>query len=386
MPSGEWSLEMWSKIFKNKLEPAEGGKTDLFLLGSTVALIAFGTVMIYSSSSLLALDKFKDAEFFIKKQIIFLALGMILMTLLSKIPYHTWKKFAYPALGVSLVLLILLLVPGLGVRVGGATRWLRVGGLSFQVVELVKVGMVIFLAGYLSENWKKLDSLGMAFFLPLLITGLLSALVLMQPDYGSMVVLSVLTVIMLFLAGAKLRYLLLLGVFLVPTFVALLFLKGYRVERLISYLNPWNDPLKSGFQIIQSFISFGSGGTTGVGIGGGMQKLFYLPEAHTDFILAIIAEESGLIGVLMVIILYALLIYRGLLIAYRINDFFGYLLASGLTLIIAFGVVINILGVMGIIPLKGMVLPFLSYGGTSLLMSMSAVGILLNVSSHVSRR
>lgn len=376
---------MLSKIFKKLPQRPAAGGTDILLLGATLALITFGTVMIYSSSSLLALDKFKDGEFFIKKQFFFLIIGMIVMTLAGKINYSIWNKLAYPALVASFILLVLLLIPGFGVRAGGATRWLKLGGVTFQVVEVVKVGLVIFLAQYLAERWKKLETISAPIFVSLGAAGILAALVYLQPDYGSAILLAVITIIMLFLAGIRLRYLLILGIVFLPVMVGLLLLKGYRVERLITYLDPWKDPLKSGFQIIQSFISFGSGGATGVGLGGGMQKLFYLPEAHTDFILAIIAEESGLIGVIMVIALYAILIYRGFAIAYRINDFFGYLLAAGLTLVIAFGVVINILGVMGLIPLKGMALPFLSYGGTSLVMSMAAVGILMNISSHCRR-
>lgn len=376
---------MLSKIFKKMQSRPAAAKTDILLLGVTLALITFGTVMIYSSSSLLALDKFKDGEFFIKKQFYFLILGMIVMTLASKINYSVWSVLAYPALVTSCILLALLFIPGFGVRAGGATRWLKLGGVTFQVVEVVKVGLVIFLAHYLSEHWKKLENLGAPFFISLAAAGLLAAMIYLQPDYGSATLVVVITILMLFLAGIKIKYVVIMGIIFLPVMAGLLLLKGYRVERLMTFLDPWRDPLKSGFQIIQSFISFGSGGATGVGLGGGMQKLFYLPEAHTDFILAIIAEESGLIGVIMVIALYAILIYRGLAIAYRVDDFFGYLLAAGLTLLLAFGVAINILGVMGIIPLKGMALPFLSYGGTSLIVSMAAVGILLNVSSHCRR-
>ncbi len=376
---------MLSKIFKKTpLRPA-AGSTDILLLGAALALIAFGTVMIYSSSSLLALDKFKDGEFYVKKQLLFLIIGMVVMTLASKINYSVWSTLAYPALVTSFILLALLFIPGFGVRAGGATRWLKLGGLTFQVVEVVKIGLVIFLAHYLSLHWKKLENLGAPFYVSLTAAGLLAAMIYLQPDYGSAILIAAIAIIMLFLAGIRIKHLLILGIIFVPVMGGLLFLKGYRVERLTTFLDPWKDPLKSGFQIIQSFISFGSGGATGVGLGGGIQKLFYLPEAHTDFILAIIAEESGLIGVIMVIALYAILIYRGFAIAYRVADFFGYLLAAGLTLVIAFGVVINILGVMGLIPLKGMALPFLSYGGTSLLASMAAVGILLNISSHCRR-
>lgn len=357
----------------------------MLLLMATLALITFGTVMIYSSSSLMALEKFKDGEFFIKKQIFFVTIGMVTMVLFSKIHYTIWRKLAYPILFVSVVMLCLLLVPGFGVRAGGATRWLRMGIASFQVSELVKVGMVIFLSDFLSKRCNHVSEIKLPFFVALGITGLVAFLILRQPDYGTAMLVSAITLIMFFLAGIKMRHLLVMGALFIPLAVLLLFMKGYRIERLTSYLDPWKDPLNSGFQIIQSFISFGSGGATGVGLGGGMQKLFYLPEPHTDFILAIIAEESGLIGVVMVISFYAILIYRGLAISYRMDDFFANLLAVGLTLVVAFGAVINIFGVMGLIPLKGIALPFLSYGGSSLLTSMAAVGILLNISSHCPR-
>lgn len=376
---------MWSKIFKKRLTSPSSREPDMLLLVATLALVAFGTVMIYSSSSLMALEKFKDGEFFIKKQVFFVTIGMVSMVLFSKIHFTMWRKLAYPILLVSVLLLCLLLIPGFGVRAGGATRWLRMGIVSIQVSELAKVAMVIFLADYLSRRWNHLSEIKLPFFIPLLVTGLVAFLIFRQPDYGTAVLIALITLIMLFLAGIKMRYLLSILALFIPLAILLLFMKGYRVERLVSYLDPWKDPLKSGFQIIQSFISFGSGGATGVGLGGGIQKLFYLPEPHTDFILAIIAEESGLVGVVMVIGLYAILIHRGLAISYRMEDFFGNLLAAGLTLVVAFGVMINIFGVMGLIPLKGIALPFLSYGGSSLLMSMVAVGILLNISRHCPR-
>jgi cell division protein FtsW len=371
---------MWSRIFKKNKVTGRRGKVDLWLLGATLALVVFGTVMIYSSSSVLALEKFKDGEFFIKRQLTFLVMGFVIMFIMTKIDYRLLAKLAYPILALSVVFLMALFIPGLGIRAGGATRWLKIAGFSFQVVELVKVALVIFLACHLARHSRHLTRFGYPFLFPLGVMALLGFLTFFQPDYGSTLLLAAITVTLLYLAGISYRQIFALAAVLIPLAVAGLLAKGYRVARLTSYLDPWQDPLRSGFQIIQSFISFGSGGATGVGLGGGVQKLFYLPEAHTDFILAVIAEESGLIGVMAVIILYTVLISRGFVIAYRTEDFFGYLLAAGLTLILALGVTINVFGVMGLIPLKGMALPFLSYGGTSLLMSLFAVGVLLNIS------
>jgi len=218
--------------------------------------------------------------------------------------------------------------------------------------------------------------------IPLAVTGVMVALILLQPDFGTTVIIAVITFMMIYLAGGRLVHLAGVAALFFPVAAWLLVHKSYRLARLMAFLDPWKDPRRSGFQIIQSLISFGSGGATGVGIGDGMQKLFYLPEPHTDFILAVIAEESGFIGVALILFLYIVLIVRGFQISLKAPDLFGNLLAAGLTMMIALEAFINIAGVMGLIPLKGLALPFLSYGGTSLLMSLISVGILLNISSY----
>jgi cell division protein FtsW len=355
---------------------------DVILLLVTLILVTVGTAMIYSSSSIIALEKFKDGQYFLKKQILFVFMGLISMVLMTKIPYTLLKKAAYPGIVVSLVLLALLFIPHVGIRRGGATRWLNLGFFSFQVTEMVKIAVVIFLAHLLTRKIHQLKKFSHGILIPLSITSVMILLVLLEPDFGTAVIIASIMLLMMCLAGSRIKHLLILGASFIPIGVWLIWHKGYRLARLTAFLDPWKDAGNTGFQIIQSLLSFGSGGTFGVGIGDGMQKLFYLPEPHTDFILSIIAEESGFIGVTIVIVMFALFVFRGFMIALKAPDLFGTLLAAGLTMVIALESFINIAGVMGLIPLKGLALPFLSYGGTSFIMSMTAVGILLNISTQ----
>jgi cell division protein FtsW len=355
---------------------------DVILLLVTLILVTVGTAMIYSSSSIIALEKFKDGQYFLKKQILFVFMGLISMVLMTKIPYTQLKKVAYPGIVVSLVLLALLFIPHVGIRRGGATRWLNLGFFSFQVTEMVKIAIVVFLAHLLTRKVHQLKKFSRGVLIPLSITSVVILLVLLEPDFGTAVIIASILLLMLCLAGSRIKHLLILGASFIPVGVWLIWHKGYRLARLTAFLDPWKDAGNTGFQIIQSLLSFGSGGAFGVGIGDGMQKLFYLPEPHTDFILSIIAEESGFIGVTIVIVMFALFVFRGFMIALKAPDLFGTLLAAGLTMVIALESFINIAGVMGLIPLKGLALPFLSYGGTSFIMSMTAVGILLNISTQ----
>ncbi len=359
-----------------------GRSPDIILLIVTLILVTVGTVMIYSSSSIMAMERFKDGQFFLKKQLFFVTIGLLTMLLMTRIPYEELKKFAYPGVIISIVLLTLVLIPKIGVRVGGAARWLKVGFFTFQVSELVKIFVVLFLAHFLTRKAMYAKELMRGVIIPLGVTMFLVGLIVVEPDFGTAVLIMLILMLMLYLAGSRVRYLAGLVAMLIPVGVSLLFYKSYRVERLMTFLDPWRDPQNSGFQIIQSLISFGSGGTFGVGVGDGRQKLFYLPEPHTDFILSIIAEESGFIGVTVIVCLFAVFVIRGFMISFKAPDKFSTLLAAGLTMIIALEAFVNIAGVMGLIPLKGLALPFLSYGGTSLIMSLTSVGILLNISAH----
>jgi cell division protein FtsW len=357
---------------------------DIILLLVTLILVTIGTAMIYSSSSILAQQKFNDGQYFIKKQLIFVVLGLISMVILTKIDYTTWKKAAYPGIILSLIMLVLLFIPDVGLKRGGATRWLNMGLFSFQVSEMVKIAMVVFLAHLLARKAHLLKKFSRGVLIPSAITAVVISLILMEPDFGTAVIIASILILMLCLAGSRMTHLMFLAAAFIPVGVWLIFHKGYRLARLTVFLDPWKDASNTGFQIIQSLISFGSGGIGGVGIGDGMQKLFYLPEPHTDFILSIIAEESGFIGVSIVIILFSIFVFRGFMIAIKAPDLFGTLLAAGLTMVIAMEAFINIAGVMGLIPLKGLALPFLSYGGSSFVMSMIAIGILLNISTQSS--
>jgi len=280
------------------------------------------------------------------------------------------------------VLLLLLFIPHVGIRRGGATRWLNMGVFTFQVTELVKVAMVVFLAHLLTRKVHHLKKFSRGVAVPLSVTAVIMGLIIFQPDFGTVVIIASILLLMLSLAGTRITHLLFLGAAFIPAAIWLILHKSYRLARLTAFLDPWKDPDKTGFQLIQSLISFGSGGVFGQGLGDGMQKLFYLPEPHTDFILAVIAEESGFVGVTIVIVLFIVFLLRGFMIAFRAPDLFGTLLAAGLTMLIAMQAFINIAGVMGLIPLKGLALPFLSYGGTSFVMSMLSVGILLNISTQ----
>ena len=360
----------------------ETNTPDMILLLVTLFLVMVGAVMIYSSSSILALEKFKDGQFFLKKHLGFIVIGLIAMIAMIKIPYEHLKKVAYPGVVISVVLLLLLFIPHVGVRRGGATRWLNLGIISFQVSELVKVAMVIFLAHLLTRKVHHLKKFSRGVLVPLSVTAVIMGLILLQPDFGTVVIIASILLLMLSLAGSRITHLLFLGAAFIPLGVWLIMHKGYRMARLTAFLDPWKDADKTGFQLIQSLLSFGCGGVTGQGIGDGMQKLFYLPEPHTDFILAVIAEESGFIGVTLVIVMFMVFMLRGFMIAFRAPDLFGTLLAAGLTMLIAMQAFINIAGVMGLIPLKGLALPFLSYGGTSFVISMLVVGILLNISTQ----
>jgi cell division protein FtsW len=338
--------------------------------------------MIYSSSSILATERYHDGQYFLKKQLFFLLLGLLVMVLMTRIPYYLLRKLAWPGVIISLLLLGLIWIPHVGVRAGGAVRWLNLGIFSFQVSEMVKIALIVFLAHFLTLRVSHIQELQKGIMIPLLVTGLLAGMIVIQPDFGTTAILVGITLLMIYLAGGRLTHLAGLAALFLPVAVWMLVHKSYRLARLMTFLDPWKDPRHSGFQIIQSLISFGSGGAFGVGIGDGMQKLFYLPEPHTDFILSVIAEEGGFVAVALVLLLYTVLIVRGFQISIKAPELFGNLLAAGLTIMLALEAFINIAGVMGLIPLKGLALPFLSYGGTSLVMSLAAVGMLLNISAY----
>ncbi|MFA4918903.1 MAG: putative lipid II flippase FtsW [Thermodesulfovibrionales bacterium] len=354
---------------------------DKWLLFVAVILTGFGALMIYSSTSVITpeLARKGATEFsYFKRHIFTIFIGFIFLLGAYLLKPSFIKKYSLPLLIISLVLLVLVFMPGIGVSSGGAKRWIRLWPSTFQPSELVKLAMVIFLARYMSMPEFRTDSFA-SFIKPVLIMVVFQIAIIKQPDFGAAMSLTFLTLAMLFLSGVKLRYIGFLAVPAIPVIIKLA-MEPYRFRRIISFLNPSADPQGSGFQLIQSFIALGSGGLTGVGLGGSKQKLSYLPEAHTDFIFSIIGEEFGLIGTLLVIALFLILFIKGIAIANRMKDRFNYYLAIGLSLMISLQALVNFAVATGMVPTKGLPLPFVSYGGSSLLVNMAAVGMLLRLS------
>ncbi|MCP4714272.1 MAG: putative lipid II flippase FtsW [Deltaproteobacteria bacterium] len=353
------------------------------LIFISVFLVGLGVIMIYSSSSIFAAQKFNDSAYFLKKQTLFGICGIIGMLIMMRVPYSLFTRFAYPLWAVSIVLLSMVLIPGIGTKVGGAVRWLRMGPLSFQPVEFAKFAVIILFAYTLSKKGRdsmKKFTIGVLphFLLLLPICGL----VILQPDFGNFMLLLGMLLFMLFAAGTRISYLALLGIIALVIAAGLICLEPYRLERIMAFQNPWKYADTSGYQLKQSLLSFGSGGITGTGLGRGTQKLFYLPEPHTDFILSIIGEELGFLGVMLVIGLFMTIIYCGIKVALHAEDLFGTYMALGIVLLLGLQATLNMGVVMGLLPTKGMPLPFVSYGGTSLIINLACVGVLLSISAQ----
>jgi cell division protein FtsW len=355
---------------------------DLVLLFPILSLIGIGLVMLYSSSSIMAQERFGDSMYFVKRQIVFALIGLAVLIISKNLPYVLYRRLAYVILGVTFLSLIIVLLPQVGHRVGGARRWLRFGPISIQPAEFAKLALIIYIAYSVAKKKERVREFSVGYAPHLLVSAVFIFLVVMQPDLGTAITFAVLTFILLFVAGVRLRYLLATGVAVTPLLALAIALKGYRWERFLAFLNPWRDPSNTSFQLLHSLLALGSGGPLGVGLGSGQQKLFYLPEPHTDFILAVIGEETGIFGVSIVLLLYALLIYQGVKIALRAPERFGTYLAFGLTLAVGLQALINSAVVMGLLPTKGLPLPFISYGGSSLLTNLLAMGILMNISSY----
>ncbi|SLM47904.1 Lipid II flippase FtsW [Nitrospira japonica] len=353
---------------------------DHTLLVVTLTLALVGLVMVFSASAIMAANRFQDPEFFLKRQVAWLGMGVLMMHAMSRVDYLLWKKLAIPILICMVLLLIVVLIPGVGVVTKGARRWLRAGPISMQPAEMVKLTAVIYLAYYLTKKKDKIALFGSGLLPVLIVMGILSGLVLLQPDLGTVVVMGLVAVGLLFLGGAKVSHLASLALCAVPVMAALVLGSSYRRQRLMTFLAPWKDASDAGFQITQSFLAFGSGGPFGVGLGEGKQKLFFLPEAHTDFVLALVGEELGLAGTATVILLFAVFVWRGFVIAARARAPFGRFLGLGITLLIGIQALVNAAVATGMLPTKGLTLPFVSYGGSSLIVNFVGVGILLSIS------
>jgi cell division protein FtsW len=352
-------------------------RINLFI--TTVILICVGIVMIYSASSIYAWERYKDTFFFLKRHVSFLIIGVFLTFLAMSIDYRRLRSFSRPLLMLSILLLILVLIPGIGREVAGARRWFRFKFISFQPSELTNLAVIIYAADFIARKGNAIRTFFRGFLPPILILGLALLLILMQPDLGTALALGMVIFTMLFIGGVRLTYLLSLILASLPLLYILIFNVPYRRQRIMAFLNPWLDPKGAGFQIIQSQIALGSGGIFGVGLGQSRQKLFYLPAAHTDFIFSIIGEELGLLGTIGIIILFIIFIQQGFKVIKNTTDKFGYFLSLGLVLMISLKAIINIGVSCGLLPTKGLPLPFISYGGSSFIFDMIGVGMLMNI-------
>ena len=353
---------------------------DPVLLISVMLLIGIGLVAVYSASSILAEASYGDPYHYLKRQTVFCLFGVMLMILAKNINHLFYRKLVYVILGLSLLSLILLLVPGLGIKVGGAQRWIKFGFISLQPSEAAKLSLAIFMAYSMSKNVEHMGTFFNGLLPHLVIAAIVIALILLQPDLGTAVIIGMWVLILLFIGGVHLGQLFVLLGLMTPAVFYLISHTAYRLNRWWAFLNPWEDPHGFGFQIIHSFLAFGSGGLAGVGLGNSKQKLFYLPEPHTDFVAAIIAEEAGFIGISILLILFALIVIRGIKIALNAPDLFGTYLALGISCMLAVQVMVNMGVVMALLPTKGLTLPFISYGGSSLVISLISMGILMSIS------
>jgi len=358
-------------------------KPDRILFFVTLLLVGFGIAMVFSSSAIVAKEKFGDPNYFSFKQLIFATLGLAVMFVVMKVDYHFYRHPAlvFSALGVVVSLLVLVFFLA---TAANTHRWIQLAGFSVQPSELAKLSLVLFLAYFLEKRKDKINDIPFTLVPVALIIALLAGLVVLEPDLGTAVSLLLIGGFLLFAAGLDLRWIAVATICAVPAFYLLVFRVNYRRVRILAFFNPWEDPLGRGFQIIQSLLAVASGGIFGLGFMEGRQKLFYLPEAHTDFIFAVVGEEMGMIGTCAILALFTIFLWRGLRTSMRAPDQFGFYLALGITMMVCVQAFINMSVVLGLLPTKGIPLPFLSYGGSSFVVMLAAVGILLNVSQQAS--
>ena len=355
-------------------------RMDYILFISVVIICIFGIIMIYSASSIWAEFKYDDAFKYVKQQGLFFIVGIVIMLVCSKINLNFLKKKANLILGICFLLLVLVLIPGIGTIRNGSRSWFGIGGFGIQPSEFAKLGLIIFTAKYLAHNQKNMGDVKKGALPIFLVIGVFFLLIMLEPDFGTAMVMALTLIALIFISGLKISFFVKLGILGLAGIVALIIAAPYRMARIISFLNPWSDPLGSGYQIIQSLYAIGPGGLLGQGFLNSRQKHFYLPEPQTDFIFSIISEEFGFLGVLIVCGFFFFIFYRMLKIALRSNDLFQKYLTFGLAFGILIQAALNLAVVVGLIPVTGVTLPFFSYGGSSLLISMISVGLVLNVS------
>jgi cell division protein FtsW len=367
------------------IEKRIGFGLDPFLLVVVVVILGIGIAMVTSSGYIIAAGKFGDGFYYTKKQAFAMIIGLVFMYLFSMVNPSVWKRAAGPIMAIGFLLLGLVFIPGLGVEMGGSRRWLGLPlGYYLQPSEPAKFALVIFMARLLAKEGKDLRDFTVGLLPSVIAIGAVVLLVLAQPDFGTAVIITVVGFLMLFVAGVRLQHLLACALFTLPVLYLVAISAQYRISRLKGFLDPWSDPLNSGYHIIQSLLAFGCGGLWGVGIGKGIQKLFYLPQPHTDFIFSVVGEELGLFGAVLLILLFYVIVCRGFVVAIRSADSFQKYLAFGITSLVGLQAMVNMAVAMGILPTKGLPLPLVSLGGTSLITNLAGLGILMAITKHAS--
>jgi len=359
----------------------ESNPWPLIILVMTLVLLSAGLVMVYSASMISAMKRFEDPAFFFKRQVFFAAAGLVVMTAASRMPLRLLRRLTMPLLLIAFVGLVLVLTP-LGTTVKGASRWISLGAFNFQPSELAKLAVIFYIAHSMGRKVEKIKSFTVGFLPHLLVSSVFAFLCVKEPDLGAAVMIMLLCFMLLFIGGTRLGYILGSVLALAPALYIAIITSPYRMKRLISFMYPQKDALGLNYQINESLISIGSGGILGKGIGEGRQKLFFLPDAHTDFIASIVGEELGFVGLVLMVLGFGALVLAGLKVALRCRSLYAMYLATGITLFLGFQVAINLGVVMGLLPTKGMTLPLMSYGGSSLLVNLFAVGVLLAVARN----
>ncbi len=370
-----------ARILRQRSEQLRPGlRYDPVLLGVVLVLTMFGVVMVYSASAVYAGARLGDANWFFRRQAIGALIGVAALVVVLKLGPRRLEALALPLLFISLALLLLLHLPGIGHSAGGARRWIRIGAVTFQPSELAKIALVLWLARSLARKQERMRLFSVGFLPHVFMLAVFGVLFMLEPDFGTAVLLAAVTFALLFVAGAPLSYLLAVVAAAAPVAAVLVWKSPYRIQRVLTFLDPWKDPRGHGYQTVESLLGFGAGGAFGVGLGESHQKLFFLPAAHTDFILSIVGEELGFAGVASVLLLFALLVWRGIKAAHAAPDAFGCWLALGLTLLLAVEALVNAGMALALLPTKGMALPFVSYGMSSVIASCIAAGMILSVS------
>ena len=356
---------------------------DFWLMISAICLISIGVIMVASSSFAIADEYYHDAFYYLKRHIVYISLGFLLSTIVLAMKMDWMQQLSRILMVVAIILLIIVLIPQIGVKINGARRWINLGFARFQVVEAVKLAMIVYLAGYIVRHKQGVQNRFFGVIKPILLAVVLAFLLLLQPDFGSAVLLMIITLFMVFIAGARYRDLTILGVLCASSMAIIAIAEPYRLKRLNTFLNPWDEQFDGGFQLVQALIAIGRGEFSGVGIGGSVQKLFYLPEAHTDFIFSVYAEELGFLGVLFLILIYAIFIFRIFAIAktaYNNGKDFAAYAAAGIGVWIALQAVLSMCVNLGLLPTKGLTLPFISSGGSAIMMNLLSLAIVIRIS------